>query len=436
MGDTLVIGDLHIGVEAHMGAKGVHLVSHTDDMFDAIVDAAGAHVDRIVMIGDVKDSVPGSTKQEYREIPRFFDRLLDRFSEVDIVRGNHDTSIEEFVPAPVGILPATGAVIDGVGLIHGHTWPSEEIMSQKVLVMGHEHPVVMFKDGVGAHMSEPCWLRGRFNAPDGVRYRKVPESFILVPAFNRMLGGSPINVNGSSLLSPLLNSGMADLDDAHVYLLDGIDLGRRADLMVDDRRYRRWDDREDRPRHTSLRLDPGGEVGLPLGGLRGLAVAVADDDAVDALVDLGVDPDGPEDLRALRILRHLLPPVYPACAEVQILGGEEHVLDDRRAVEEVRRGASFGQDPDERRGAVERVSVEVGADGLAVDPPQPVEGPGVGDHYGPDGLPPVSRRGVHARLEDGLEVAHRHGLVRVPPAAPSRRDGRKRVHGEVRRMRS
>ncbi len=250
--ETLVIGDLHIGVEAHMGKKGVHLVSHTDQMFDAVVEAAGTEVDRILMIGDIKDSVPGSTRQEYREIPMFCDRLLEHFSEVGIVRGNHDTSIEEFVPGAVRIYPASGARIGDVGFIHGHTWPSEEIMSARTLVMGHEHPTVLFKDGVGAHMSEPCWIRGKFREKTDERYERLPENFIVVPAFNRLLGGSPMNVIGSSLLGPIMNSDLLDLDDAHIYLLDGLDLGRRADLMVKTTRFKKWNDDENSPRHTSM----------------------------------------------------------------------------------------------------------------------------------------------------------------------------------------
>ncbi len=249
---TMVIGDLHIGVEAHMGAKGVHLTSHTDLMFDSIIEAAGTDVDRIVMIGDIKDSVPGSTRQEYREIPSFCDRLLEHFSEVWIVRGNHDTSIEEFVPGAVRIFPATGTYIDDIGLVHGHTWPSAEVMAKKTLVMGHCHPTVLFRDGVGAHMSEPCWLRGRFAKESDEKYPKLPESFIVVPAFNRLLGGSPINAIGTPLLGPIMNSDIVDLDSARVYLLDGIDLGPRSSLMVKDRQFRRWNDDENSPRHSAL----------------------------------------------------------------------------------------------------------------------------------------------------------------------------------------
>ena len=119
--NCLVIGDLHIGVESHLRSKGFHLVSHTSDMHDAILDAADDDVTRLIVIGDVKDSVPGSTKQEYREIPDFFESLFERFDMIDVVRGNHDTSIEEFLPGTVKIRPATGLRLGDVGFVHGHT---------------------------------------------------------------------------------------------------------------------------------------------------------------------------------------------------------------------------------------------------------------------------------------------------------------------------
>ena len=128
-GNCLVIGDLHIGVESHLRSKGFHLTSHTSDMHDAILEAADDDVDRLIVIGDVKDSVPGSTKQEYREIPDFFESLFERFGIIDVVRGNHDTNIEEFLPGRVKLRPATGLRIDDVGFVHGHTWPSQDVMS-------------------------------------------------------------------------------------------------------------------------------------------------------------------------------------------------------------------------------------------------------------------------------------------------------------------
>ncbi|MDR3205856.1 MAG: metallophosphoesterase [Candidatus Methanoplasma sp.] len=233
--DALVIGDLHIGLESHMRSKGFHIVSRTDDMFDRITEAAGTETKRLIVIGDVKDSVPGSTKQEYREIPNFFERLLDRFDAVDVVRGNHDTSIEEFLPGHVNLHPASGLRIGDVGFVHGHTWPSAKVMSSKVLVMGHDHPAVMFRDGVGKQTTEPCWVRGRFRDSKSDKYEILPEEFVIVPAFNRMLGGSPVNIRGEGLLGPIMGGDLLDVDNASVHLLDGIVLGKIEDLRIDGR---------------------------------------------------------------------------------------------------------------------------------------------------------------------------------------------------------
>jgi hypothetical protein len=240
--NNLIICDLHIGVESHLRSKGFHLVSHTSDMRQAILDAADEDVDNLIVLGDVKDSVPGSTKQEYAEIPDFFESLFDRFNSIQVVRGNHDTMIEEFLPPKVRIRPASGMKVEDVGLVHGHTWPSEEVMDCDTLVLGHNHPAVMFRDGVGRQMTEPCWFRGRFSKTEDERYPKLPSSFIVIPAFNRMLGGSPVNVIGEELLGPILNSDLLDLDEAHMYLLDGIDLGKRSNSMIKGRENTRFKD--------------------------------------------------------------------------------------------------------------------------------------------------------------------------------------------------
>ena len=232
---SLVIGDLHIGLESHLRKKGFHLVSRTRDMLNAVLDAAGDETNRLIVIGDVKDSVPGSSKQEYSEIPDFFEELFERFDMIDVVRGNHDTEIEEFLPGKVRIRPATGLKVGDVGFVHGHVWPSEDVMDCETLVMAHNHPTVMFKDGVGSLTTEPCWLRGSFKESSSGKYPALPKRFAVVPAFNRMLGGSPVNTADDGLLGPVLNSGLLDLDGAHLYLLDGLDLGKRADLMVEGR---------------------------------------------------------------------------------------------------------------------------------------------------------------------------------------------------------
>jgi len=230
--EYLVVGDLHIGIESHLRSKGFHLTSRTDEMFDLIIQAAHDSAGKLIVLGDVKDSVPGSTKQEYMEIPVFFERLLERFDSVDVVRGNHDTNIEEFLPGHVRIRPASGLKIEDVGFVHGHTWPSKEVMTSETLVMAHDHPAVMFRDGVGRQVNEPCWVRGKFKDIPSDRYETLPKNFVIIPAFNKMLGGSPVNITGEPLLGPIMGGDLLDLETATVHLLDGLDLGKLSTLMI------------------------------------------------------------------------------------------------------------------------------------------------------------------------------------------------------------
>ena len=236
--EYLVIGDLHIGIESHLRAKGFHLTSRTDEMFDLIIQAAGGSASKLIVLGDVKDSVPGSTKQEYKEIPAFFEKLLERFDSVDVVRGNHDTNIEEFLPGNVRVRSASGMKVEDTGFVHGHTWPSKEVMASETLVMAHDHPAIMFRDGVGRQVNEPCWVRGEFKEAASGRYDVLPKKFVIVPAFNKMLGGSPVNVTGEPLLGPIMGGGLLDLENSSVYLLDGLKLGKLSGLMIAGRGHR------------------------------------------------------------------------------------------------------------------------------------------------------------------------------------------------------
>ncbi|MBO4797359.1 MAG: metallophosphoesterase family protein [Candidatus Methanomethylophilaceae archaeon] len=231
-GEYLVIGDLHIGLESHLFSKGFRVASRTGDMLASVLEAAGDDISRLIVLGDVKDSVPGSTKQEYAEIPDFFESLFERFERIDVVKGNHDTRIEEFLPPAVKIHSAAGLRIGDVGLVHGHRWPSEDVMACRTLVMAHNHPAVMFVDGIGKATTEPCWIRGNFKEKSGAGFSVLPERYITIPAFNRMLGGSPMNSADTEPIGPLLGSGLIDFDDADFYLLDGVYLGKRRDLIT------------------------------------------------------------------------------------------------------------------------------------------------------------------------------------------------------------
>jgi len=228
--DAIIIADLHIGVEGHLGSKGFHLPSRTNVMKEDLLDIAD-DASRLIVLGDVKDSVPGSNKQEYREIPDFFQAMLEHFNVVDVVIGNHDTQIEGFLPKHVNIHPASGLRIGGIGMVHGHTWPSPDVMASEMLIIAHNHPTVMLMDGMGRRATEPCWFRAPFRE-SVANYIEHPKEMIMMPSFNRLLGGAPVNVTEERFLGPLVNSEIVDIEEARIFLLDGVCLGKRKDLLV------------------------------------------------------------------------------------------------------------------------------------------------------------------------------------------------------------
>jgi hypothetical protein len=233
-GDEVILcaGDLHIGLEDEMRSKGVVVPSQTNKMLEELLSLAEG-CDRLVLLGDVKHQVPGTSEQEYSELPRFFHSLSRAFPEIDVVRGNHDVGIEDVFFTGVHIHPATGFSIDEVGFVHGHIWPSNEVMSRRILVMAHNHPAVLFRDGVGHVTTERCWLRCSFKPEAHSRYPELPEEAVVVPSLNRSLQGSPVNLVGGRQIGPLFGKGMIDLENAQAYLLDGIHLGPVKSLMVE-----------------------------------------------------------------------------------------------------------------------------------------------------------------------------------------------------------
>lgn len=57
--------------------------------------------------------------------------------------------------------------------------------------------------------------------------------FIIMPAFNRLLGGTPVNVkrNNDELLGPLLKNNFVNMNESEIYLLDGTYLGKLKNLI-------------------------------------------------------------------------------------------------------------------------------------------------------------------------------------------------------------
>ncbi|MFC7018929.1 MULTISPECIES: metallophosphoesterase [Haloarcula] len=219
----LVVADYHAGIEAGLRYEGVELASAAEDRrrrLTGLVDRTAP--DRVVVLGDLGYAIGDPFAEERAELTALFDALA---VPVTLVKGNHDGDLEgvlDVIGADVTMAPAHGVRLGDVGFVHGHTWPSPDVLAADVVCMGHEHPVVRLEDEVGGVRKERAWLRGPlgqdpFDAPVG-----ADVDLVVFPAFNDRSGGIWVNVEGQDFLAPFLP---AALDGAEAFLLDGTRLG-------------------------------------------------------------------------------------------------------------------------------------------------------------------------------------------------------------------
>jgi len=215
----LVIADIHLGVESALSRKGWHLRSRTDDRLSRLIACIeDADPDLLVILGDLKHSVPQVTWQEAKELPRVLETIRKRV-ELALLPGNHDAGIERYMEEGE-LLPKNGVVIDGTGFLHGHTYPSPDLAGHLILA-GHHHPVIHLYDEVGCSLrGSPAYLLGEVDETIlQMQMADHPTRLLLVPAFYEYAGGIDIRTIPESGISPLAKS--IRIETAEVFLSDG-----------------------------------------------------------------------------------------------------------------------------------------------------------------------------------------------------------------------
>jgi metallophosphoesterase superfamily enzyme len=92
--------------------------------------------------------------------------------------------------------------------------------------MGHIHPSILLTDTLGTKVNEKCWVRAEFKKkPVLERYPSCPRELIVMPAFNPLLTGTPVNRASNARLGPIFRNGLVDEGSLRIYLLDGTNLG-------------------------------------------------------------------------------------------------------------------------------------------------------------------------------------------------------------------
>ena len=235
---TLAVADLHIGISYELYQSGINIPSQVEKMKKIIIKLINQTKAKIlVLLGDVKHDVPGISIQEMREIPKFLDDL-SKTIKIEIVLGNHDTFLKQLLPKRK-LHSSKGFKIGTFFFNHGHAWPSKELLTCDHLIMSHIHPTIQFTDKFDYRIVEPVWIKSKIDQEMMMKRYRVKKTgrleVIIMPAFNRLLGGTPVNVKRKSdeYLGPLLKNDFIDMDSAEIYLLNGTFLGNLKDFKIE-----------------------------------------------------------------------------------------------------------------------------------------------------------------------------------------------------------
>ncbi len=202
---TLILGDLHLGIEASLELDGMQLPrAQAREMKRRVDEVVRVHPPkRIVVLGDLKHEFSRNLDQEWSQVRDMLEHL-GSIAEVTVVRGNHDNYLAT-ITSRLGLDLVDEAVVDGVHLSHGHI-----VDPGRPLVQGHEHPSARLFDGVGGYVKLPAFL-----------YHQQAEVLIL-PAFSPLAAGNDVS---TLLAGDVLSPGLRELDMGEAEVFGCSDIG-------------------------------------------------------------------------------------------------------------------------------------------------------------------------------------------------------------------
>jgi metallophosphoesterase superfamily enzyme len=230
---SLLLADLHLGLGASHDRPAGPPEASGSVLGERVVQLARtSDAGRILIAGDVKHPILGTPPALRSVIFDFFSSLLREGLEVEVVLGNHDVGLARHLPSEVIVHSATGVVLDGVGVFHGHCWPSDRVLRAPRLVVGHLHPGYRLAPSPDDPLGKRrCWVRVEFPPPPKPTRRRRRHAalrareLIVLPAFNPLAGTEALNRERPARGRSFLYGRFLSRGTARAYLLDGTDLG-------------------------------------------------------------------------------------------------------------------------------------------------------------------------------------------------------------------
>ncbi|MEM2108972.1 MAG: metallophosphoesterase [Candidatus Odinarchaeota archaeon] len=239
----LCIADLHLGIETTFIERGINVTPQSEWLAENILSIAEkVNATELLIVGDLKHNIPINTVLEAIHIPEFLNALASNL-KVTVIPGNHDTGLKKIIPGNIHLERSTGMIVNlegvKVGFVHGHSKPCAQIFNTDILITAHTHPAIRLIDRLYKTFIEPVWVTTKLitanlkNLVDDLLLQDniVNTKTIIMPAFNPLITGSPVNTGKNNpFLGPLQKPQFIDVKNAEIHMLDGTYLGTLKDL--------------------------------------------------------------------------------------------------------------------------------------------------------------------------------------------------------------
>lgn len=210
----LIIGDLHLGKELKFESRGVTFLNVTKKISENLIEVCSEKkIKKIIILGDVKESILYPDKNEYFLLKEFFEDLQKHGIEILIAKGNHDGHLEEvFNQIKINAKIDSEIVIEDFVFMHGNAMPSVEAMLKKYIVIAHAHPT---------YNGERIWIKTVIDKMSKKSYKKVNSKaqLIVVPHFSPLLTGLELEKVEEFL--PVFRKNIFSFKNKRIFTLEG-----------------------------------------------------------------------------------------------------------------------------------------------------------------------------------------------------------------------
>jgi len=220
---NLVVTDMHIGFESSLASNDVFLGKNTSvneiiSELYKIIDTTKP--DSLILLGDVKSSIKSISKNEWNDVPLFFEKMENKI-DTTLIPGNHDSNIQKLIPDGITLVSSKGMVVDNSLLTHGHTMPSENFAHVDRIIMGHVHPVFFQQDSVlNGHR---VWVSIKTTKQMIFPSSSGEIEVTIIPSFNKYFYATHKKQYKKSI-SPIIEK-IKEISSAKIITLDGAMIG-------------------------------------------------------------------------------------------------------------------------------------------------------------------------------------------------------------------